>query len=66
MAGCIGVDRSGGIYVHETDKKSIDAIKMRKVDRSSVLVREWTEGKLGSLARARSNRSPSILAWPIC
>lgn len=33
MTGLIGVDRGRGIYVHETDKKSIDGLKRRKVDR---------------------------------
>ena len=29
------MDRGRGIYVHETDKKSIDELKRRKVDRKS-------------------------------
>ena len=35
MTGRIRVDRGRGIYVHETDKKSIDELKRKKVDRRS-------------------------------
>ena len=33
MTGRIRVDRGRGIYVYATDKKSIDELKRREVDR---------------------------------
>lgn len=38
MTGRIGVDKGRGIYVHKPDRKRIDELSRRKVDRR--LVRE--------------------------
>ena len=50
MTGRIRVDRGRGIYVHETDKKSIDELKRRKVDRRSVRSRKGVDRRQAGVA----------------
>ena len=57
MTGHIRVDRGRGVYVHKADEKSEDELKGRKGTGGSCSVgREWTGGRLGSLARIKTNR----------
>ena len=44
------MDRGRGIYVHETDKKSIDELKRRKVDRRSVRSRKRVDRRQAGVA----------------
>ena len=51
------MDKGRGVYVHKTDKESKDELKGRKWTGGSYLVgREWIGGRLGWLARIKSNR----------
>ena len=50
MTGRIRVDMGRGIYVHETDKKSIDELKRRKVDRRSVRSRKRVDRRQAGVA----------------
>ena len=57
MTGRIRVDRgAGSTYIHETDKKSMDE-RGKWTGGWYGVGREWTGGRLGSLARIKSNIS---------
>ncbi len=50
MTGRIRVDKRRGIYVHETDKKGIDELKRKKVDRRSVRSRKRVDRRQAGVA----------------
>ena len=66
MTESIRMDRGRGIYVHETDKKSIDELKRRKVDRRSVRSRKRVDRRQAGIAsKDQIQQYPSYLPLSI-
>ncbi len=50
MTGRMRVDRRRRIFVHETDKKGIDELKRKKVDRKAIRSRKRVDGRQAGVA----------------